>query len=57
VAVAVLVLFALGVQLGRAVANGLTGTGWTFPTGAQLVDSLPGVLRGNAGAGLMATAT
>jgi hypothetical protein len=52
VAVAVLALLALGVQLGRAVANGLTGTGWTFPTGAQLFDSLPGVLRGNAGAGL-----
>jgi hypothetical protein len=52
VAVAVLALFALGVQLGRAVANGLTGTGWTFPTGAQLFESLPGVLRGNAGAGL-----
>jgi hypothetical protein len=52
VAVAVLALFALGVQLGRAVANGLTGIGWTFPTGAQFFESLPGVLRGNAGAGL-----
>ena len=52
VGVAVLALFALGVQLGRAVANGLTGTGWTFPTAAQLFESLPGVLRGDAGAGL-----
>jgi hypothetical protein len=52
VAIAVLALFALGVQLGRSIANGLTGTGWTFPTAAQLFESLPGVLRGNAGAGL-----
>ena len=31
VAVAVLALFALGVQLGRSIANGLTGIGWFRP--------------------------
>ena len=41
-----------GVQLGRAVANVLSGHGWAWPARAELIRSLPGVLAGDAAAGL-----
>jgi hypothetical protein len=41
-----------GVHLGRAIANVLAGAGWSFPPLVDLFSSLPGVLRGDAGAGL-----
>jgi len=49
----VMLLLASGVHLGRAVANGLNGGGWRFPPRALLVTSLPDVLGGDAGAGLV----
>ena len=42
----------LGVHGGRAVANLLAGGGWEWPAPTQLFPSLPGLLRGDAGAGL-----
>src|SRR5215217_7204428 len=50
---AVLVLISIGVHLGRAVANVLAGCDWTFPSRVNLFTSLPAVLRGDAGAGLV----
>ena len=48
-----LVLIAvLGVHTGRAVANLLAGGGWGWPPATELFSSLPGLLRGDAGAGL-----
>ena len=52
VIVALLVLISFGVHLGRAVANVLAGCGWRFPSRVNLFNSLPVVLRGDAGAGL-----
>ncbi|TWP33137.1 hypothetical protein [Leekyejoonella antrihumi] len=54
--VGVVLVWALGIQLGRAVANLLAGGGATFPTRVHLFDSLPGVLSGNAAAGLSGSA-
>src|SRR5215217_1712410 len=49
----VLVLTSFGVHLGRAVANVLAGCDWRFPSRVDLFSSLPDVLRGDAGAGLV----
>jgi hypothetical protein len=53
VILAVLVLISFGVHLGRAVANVLAGCDWGFPGRVDLFRSLPAVLRGDAGAGLV----
>ena len=50
-----LLFAALGVQVGRGLANLTGGRGWTWPASRNLFSSLPGVLGGNAGAGLTAT--
>ena len=45
---------ALGVHVARAVANLVTGHGWTWPPGSdELVLSLPAVIGGDATAGLV----
>jgi hypothetical protein len=49
----VLVLISFGVHLGRAVANVLAGCDWMFPSRPNLFSSLPAVLHGDAGAGLV----
>jgi len=53
---AVLVLVALvavfAAQTGRATANLMAGTGWTFPSRRDLFTSLPGIVSGDAAAGL-----
>jgi hypothetical protein len=48
-----LALISFGVHLGRAVANVLAGCDWRFPGRVDLFRSLPAVLRGDAGAGLV----
>jgi type IV secretion system protein VirD4 len=48
----VLVLAMFSVHLGRAIANVLAGGGWQFPARVDFFNSVPGVLRGDAGAGL-----
>src|SRR5215203_3273967 len=48
----ILMMLVCGVHLGRAIANVLAGAGWAFPERTELFPSLPGVLRGDAGAGL-----
>ena len=53
IVVAILILVVLGVHLGRAIANLLAGCGWMFPSRVDLFSSLPAVLRGDAGAGLV----
>jgi hypothetical protein len=53
VILAVVVLISFGVHLGRAVANVLAGSDWRFPSRVHLFTSLPAVLRGDAGAGLV----
>ena len=53
VILAVVVLISFGVHLGRAVANVLAGCNWRFPSRVNLFSSLPAVLRGDAGAGLV----
>jgi hypothetical protein len=49
----ILVLISFGVHLGRAIANVLAGGDWRFPSRVDLLSSLPPVLRGDAGAGLV----
>lgn len=39
-------------QVGRSFANGFAGAGWRWPTAEKLVTSLPGLLAGDASAGL-----
>lgn len=39
-------------QLARSVANWFAGAGWRWPTPDRLVSSVPGVLAGDAAAGL-----
>lgn len=39
-------------QLARSVANWLSGAGWRWPTPARLATSIPGLLAGDAAAGL-----
>jgi hypothetical protein len=53
IVVAILILVVLGVHLGRALANVLAGCDWRFPSRANLLSSLPAVLLGDAGAGLV----
>lgn len=43
---------AVGVQVGRALANLITGNGWMFIDRASFLTTLPGVLAGRADAGL-----
>ena len=50
--VAVVLLLVLGVHAGRTVANLLAGGGLTLPSRDTLFTSVPGILGGNAGAGL-----
>jgi hypothetical protein len=50
---AILVLIIFGAQLGRAIANLVAGSDWSFPNRVDLFSSLPGVLRGDAAAGLI----
>lgn len=52
VAVTVLLLLALGVQAGRAGANLAAGGTLSFPPRDALITSVPGILAGDAGAGL-----
>src|SRR5215211_1828609 len=53
VILAVLVVIIFGMHLGRAVANVLAGCDWRFPSRVDLFSSVPAVLRGDAGAGLV----
>jgi hypothetical protein len=53
VSLSVLVLISFGVHLGRAVANVLARCHWRFLGRVDLFKSLPTVLRGDAGAGLV----
>lgn len=46
------VLMLLGVHAGRALATAVTGHGFTWPTTAHLITSLPAVLAGDPTAGL-----
>jgi hypothetical protein len=50
---ALLVLIIFGAHLGRAIANLLAGSDWSFPNRVDLFSSLPAVLRGDAAAGLV----
>ena len=50
---AILVLIIFGVHVGRAIANLAAGSDWRFPNRVDLFSSLPGVLRGDAAAGLI----
>ena len=43
----------LGVQLGRAAAYVVCGTGWVFPDDSDLFTGLPGILTGDPAAGLV----
>ena len=52
-----LLVLALGVQLGRAIANLLAGAGWHLPPRIDLFNSLPAVLAGDPAAGLPAALT
>ena len=52
VAIGSLLMVVAGVHLGRGVACLVYGAGWTFPDVADLFTSLPGVLAGDAAAGL-----
>lgn len=52
VACAIVVLGVVVCQLGRSLANWLVGAGWRWPTADKLVTSLPGLLAGDAAAGL-----
>lgn len=49
---AVLLLFALGVQAGRAAAYWQAGASWRWPRGRAIVTSIPSILAGNTAAGL-----
>jgi hypothetical protein len=55
-AVATLLLLVLGLHAGRAVANLVAGGGLTLPSRETLFTSVPGVVGGDAGAGLSGTA-
>ena len=51
-AVALLLVLALGIQVGRSIANLLAGGGWRFVDRADLFATVPAVLGGDAAAGL-----
>ena len=53
--VAVLLVAALAAHLGRALANLTAGAGWAIPKRTELFTSLPGLLSGDAAAGLTKT--
>jgi len=48
----VLLVLVLGIHIGRAAANLLAGAGWGWPAREELFRSLPGMLGGDATAGL-----
>ena len=48
----VLLVLVLGVHIGRAAANLLAGAGWAWPARDELFRSLPGLLGGDATAGI-----
>src|SRR4029453_16023213 len=50
---AILVLIIFGAHVGRAIANVVAGSDWRFPNRVDLFSSLPGVLCGDAAAGLV----
>ena len=50
--VAVLLVLVLAVHAGRAAAAGLAGDGWAITPREELLTSLPGILGGDAHAGL-----
>lgn len=54
IVLAILLVLTLGVQLGRSIANLLSGAGWAWVPSANLFTSLPGIVRGEAGSGLAA---
>ena len=47
-----LLLFVVGAHLGRGIANLLSAGWWEFPDRTRLFTSLPGLLGGDASAGL-----
>ena len=49
---AIVVLGVAVCQLGRSFANWFAGAGWRWPAAGDLVTSLPGLLAGDAAAGL-----
>ncbi len=52
VVVGVVMTLILGLHLARALANLVTGNGWRFTPGDELFTALPGLLAGDASAGL-----
>jgi hypothetical protein len=52
IACGVLVVGVAACQLGRAVANWFAGAGWRWPVPDKLLTSVPGLLAGDAAAGL-----
>ena len=55
--VATVLLLVIGIHAGRACANLVAGAGLTLPSREALFTSVPGVLGGDAGAGLSGTAS
>jgi len=53
VALMVVLVMTLALHAARAIANVLAGAGWRFPAREELFTSLPGLLGGDAGAGLV----
>ena len=52
VATIALLALALGVQLGRSIAQWRAGAGWSWPQGRAMLSSIPAILGGNPAAGL-----
>ena len=52
VATAVILALVTAAHAGRALANGVTGHGWAWAPRGELFTALPGILTGNARAGL-----
>jgi len=57
ICVGVILVLVLCLHAGRSVANFATGGGWEFTGRARLFSSIPGIVRGDAGAGLVHTPT
>jgi hypothetical protein len=55
--VAVLLVAVLALQTGRTLANAVAGNGWVFIDRPHLFTSVPGILDGDAAAGLTGIAT
>ena len=49
----VLLVLVFGIHIGRAAANLLAGAGWAWPAREELFRSLPAILGGDGGAGLL----